>query len=569
MSTRKDINIKSLIKGPPGQLAGITNDQIDRMRASPVTISLPASHIWKFPDESGGITSFGGQVRVVDLANTEWSTKSNVRGYIGNFTNSGAIKSARKVHKNILEALVDPNESFSAMNGGLVILASRARKRKDLLVLSTASVANGGQTLVTALHALAHGVVHEDHFIDVKIIVISGNKQREETAKKIAGARNTQNSVRRGDHLNNDGMFDKFKDIVKDAGGYLGRSVAWDTTLASRDEYIDHSLFCNALILFTPPHMMKKCGSMSSLYASKNSSLAVIEKHHKCLNSDNPEEAVWARHVMKFWKSLIPNLTKLSKRAFNKKLMNARGPDPERPGSRALRMSQDEKDCCTEYDEFLGCERLVACLWYPIAYAMSYYLDVTDRGGFVSKLSEFDPEFAVTEALTSYKSFKWSQSSAGKNPEVYTTIAKIYRPLTRVFYRSEWGPAKSTATKKGKKKKKRSTPKRKAAKKMKRRPRNKAADVKRRHVKREWPKCGTALVADYFGETYEAEVVAARPGRRLESGKQVRITKGPLAGNVYDSFSRAMLEVTQEQRKADELGRRGVSNGWTFWKEVV
>jgi len=86
--------------------------------------------------------------------------------------------------------------------------------------------------------------------------------------------------------------------------------------------------------------------------------------------------------------------------------------------------------------------------------------------------------------------------------------------------------------------------------------------IKRRQVKHEWPEVGTVLEADYFGQHYEAEVVAAPHSK---SGKAVRILTGPAAGQVCRSLSGAMLKATKKQRQDEGLGKKGVANGWTFW----
>jgi len=86
---------------------------------------------------------------------------------------------------------------------------------------------------------------------------------------------------------------------------------------------------------------------------------------------------------------------------------------------------------------------------------------------------------------------------------------------------------------------------------------------KRRTFKHEWPEVGAVLEADYLGERYEAEVVAAP---RYKSGRAVRLTSGPAAGQVSPSLSGAMLKATQAQREAAGLGRMGASSGWKFWR---
>jgi len=78
-----------------------------------------------------------------------------------------------------------------------------------------------------------------------------------------------------------------------------------------------------------------------------------------------------------------------------------------------------------------------------------------------------------------------------------------------------------------------------------------------------WPEVGAILEADYEGAHYEAEVISAA---RYKSGKAVRILTGPATDSVERSMSGAMLKATEKQRKASDLGKKGVSNGWKFWK---
>jgi len=86
---------------------------------------------------------------------------------------------------------------------------------------------------------------------------------------------------------------------------------------------------------------------------------------------------------------------------------------------------------------------------------------------------------------------------------------------------------------------------------------------KRCSIKHTWPEPGTILEADYHGEHYEAEVMEAR---RYKSGRALKVLTGPAAGRIFSSMSGAMLAATQRQREEHGLGKKGVSNGWRFWK---
>ena len=90
-----------------------------------------------------------------------------------------------------------------------------------------------------------------------------------------------------------------------------------------------------------------------------------------------------------------------------------------------------------------------------------------------------------------------------------------------------------------------------------------SAKRKRRHLKREWPETGTILEADYQGTHYEAEVI---PAPQYRSGKAIKILTGNAAGQVCHSLSGAMLVATEHQRQQQDLGRKGLANGWSFWK---
>ena len=85
----------------------------------------------------------------------------------------------------------------------------------------------------------------------------------------------------------------------------------------------------------------------------------------------------------------------------------------------------------------------------------------------------------------------------------------------------------------------------------------------RRSIRHAWPEVGVILRANYHGQHYEAEVVEAP---QLKSGKALKILTGPAAGKVCRSVSRAMLRATEAQREANDLGRKGVANGWEFWR---
>ena len=85
----------------------------------------------------------------------------------------------------------------------------------------------------------------------------------------------------------------------------------------------------------------------------------------------------------------------------------------------------------------------------------------------------------------------------------------------------------------------------------------------RRTLEHTWPPEGAILTANYFGTTYRAQIVLAR--KALKSGKQIRLLDGPLNGKRFDSLTAAMIAVTARQRKQMNLGRKGTSNGWTFW----
>jgi hypothetical protein len=87
---------------------------------------------------------------------------------------------------------------------------------------------------------------------------------------------------------------------------------------------------------------------------------------------------------------------------------------------------------------------------------------------------------------------------------------------------------------------------------------------RRRRIEREWPEIGTRLYAEYCGTRYQAETVTA--AKKLKSGKQIRIASGPAIGEICDSFTEAMIRATEKQREKQNLGRKGVSNGWEFWQ---
>jgi hypothetical protein len=86
---------------------------------------------------------------------------------------------------------------------------------------------------------------------------------------------------------------------------------------------------------------------------------------------------------------------------------------------------------------------------------------------------------------------------------------------------------------------------------------------RRRTLPHQWPEVGQVLQADYEGVHYEAELVKAPCFR---SGRALRIITGPAAGKISHSPTGAMLEATAQQRAQQHLGKKGVANGWAFWR---
>ena len=98
------------------------------------------------------------------------------------------------------------------------------------------------------------------------------------------------------------------------------------------------------------------------------------------------------------------------------------------------------------------------------------------------------------------------------------------------------------------------------------RPRRAKSRGKRAHIEHPWPELGTIIEADYFGTHYTAEIIAAPPDRKLQSGKLIRITSGTATGTEHASMSGAMEAATEHQRNDQGLGRKGCLSGWDFWK---
>ena len=87
----------------------------------------------------------------------------------------------------------------------------------------------------------------------------------------------------------------------------------------------------------------------------------------------------------------------------------------------------------------------------------------------------------------------------------------------------------------------------------------------RQHIDHEWPPVGTIVSGNYFGTVYRAQVVKAN--KKLKSGRQLKLLDGPAKGKRFDSFTGALLDATEKQRKKSNLGRKQASNGWGFWKQ--
>ena len=90
-----------------------------------------------------------------------------------------------------------------------------------------------------------------------------------------------------------------------------------------------------------------------------------------------------------------------------------------------------------------------------------------------------------------------------------------------------------------------------------------ANNRQRRTVDRKWPNVGTTLVARYYDKTYHAIV---NESHHYKSGRSIELLDGPAEGTIHSSMSGAMHAATKEQRMLNGLGKRGMANGWSFWK---
>ena len=86
----------------------------------------------------------------------------------------------------------------------------------------------------------------------------------------------------------------------------------------------------------------------------------------------------------------------------------------------------------------------------------------------------------------------------------------------------------------------------------------------RERQKHQWWPGGTELFGEIGSEVFAAEVIE---NPQVKSGRSIRITSGPFAGEVCITPTRAALRATEAFRTANKLGRAGgVTNGWTFWR---
>ena len=95
---------------------------------------------------------------------------------------------------------------------------------------------------------------------------------------------------------------------------------------------------------------------------------------------------------------------------------------------------------------------------------------------------------------------------------------------------------------------------------------NQTNHTKRSHIEHPWPLIGATIEADYFGEHYTALIIPATKNRKLKSGCMIRVLSGPADGTEHISMSGAMEAATEQQRKQQDLGRKGCLSGWDFWK---
>lgn len=357
-------------------------------------------------DEDAGFSTYVGQAPVasfVDLPDHE-----NVRDYI---PGSGQIKRRSEVHNAIAESLREKPHNFSALNGGIVIVASAIEMLEDQkrIRLKNPSIINGSQTRgeIRRYIETLEGAVS---LANVKFEIIITTE--EDLIAEVSIARNFQQKVQAISIYGKQGLLDNLAKAFVDKSG-AGRKLRLKETDRIDEIYVPTEKLIQVITALIPEKLWKATGrpgeywNKAFAYSSAQGPLKLYAKNVEKIRDKNDPNAI---ALDQFYLDIASEAWELyelwiAHPGFNgSNLKHGYG------------VERDEKgNICRIYDGMI----------FPIIAAFSAFVEQKKGKWTISPPNNWKDEFLILQAKRVFVSMESNPQTMGKSSSSYSSLNGI------------------------------------------------------------------------------------------------------------------------------------------------
>ena len=362
-------------------------------------------------DEDAGFSTYVGQAPVdsfVDLPDHE-----NVRDYI---PGSGQIQRRSEVHNAIAESLREKPQTFSALNGGIVIVASGLEMLEDQkrIRLRNPSIINGSQTR-GEIRRFIDSLDGEATLPNVKFEIIITND--EDLIAEVSIARNFQQKVQAISIYGKQGLLDDLAKAFVDKTGDKRILRLKETDRPKETDgvggFIPTEKLIQVITALIPEQLWKATGRPGEYWNKAfaySSAQGPLKMYAKNVEKSRDEDAAAAKELNQFFLDIASDAWALYETwaahpGFNgSNLKHGYGVERDQKGN-----------ICRIYDGMV----------FPIIAAFSVFVVKKNGKWTISPPSNWQDEFLIRQAKRVFVETGSNPQTMGKLPSSYSSLNGI------------------------------------------------------------------------------------------------------------------------------------------------
>ena len=349
------------------------------------------------------------------LAVLNLSTDENVRDYLVD-AEGKKRKVMTNVHRAILDTLQNRPETFSILNGGLVLVARSCEvdEKSKVLRLGSPSIINGSQTQGVLRQYFSGDDVDKEISLHVTFELIVTDD--DDLIAEISIARNFQNDVASISIAGRRGQLNELEEAMTAANGTL--KLRKKESQFSGSEFLNTEKLLQVIAVITPPSLLNKEEDDCQVYA--------YNRREKCIkdftriqteakSNNPPPESV----------ALYEYFIQIAPQAWDLYLKWKSHPGFKGTGIRAI--TRDKQNEIVDVPDGIT---------FPILSALAVFATKQDGEPWsISPPALFDDDELIKSAKSAYQQIALSKPHLmGKSRPCYTQlrqIASLYRRLAR------------------------------------------------------------------------------------------------------------------------------------------